>query len=188
MKRASRAAAFLSIALTWTSQASASVAAALTLEELTGRAEDVLLARCVRASSRYDEHGRIVTDITLSVNETMKGRRRAGEEAVITVLGGEVGDVGMQVPGEARLAVGDEAIVFVRTARNGRRHAVGMSQGVLPVRRASGRPMVHPGASGLHLVPSSPGAPATGALPEPRPLGEVVSRIRSIVAEQASRR
>ncbi len=185
--RVSLAAALLIGALAGASRASASVTTALSLEELTGRADDVWLARCVRSASRYDEQGRIVTDLTLAVDDSMKGRRRAGEQAEMTVLGGVVGDVGMQVPGEAHLAVGDEAIVFLRTGRDGRRHAVGMSQGVLPVRRGPAGPMVHPGASGLHLVPSTPGsgtARATGAIEEARPLGEMVSRIRSIVVAQ----
>jgi hypothetical protein len=169
----------------------ASVVAALSLEELTHRSEDVWLARCVGESSRYDDRGRIVTDLTLSLDDSMKGRHRRGEETVITVLGGVVGDVGMQVPGEARMAVGDEALVFVRTARDGRRHAVGLSQGVLPVRRDSGRPMVHPGSSGLHLVRGTPGArmdPAQGALTGPVPLDEMVSRVRTIVDDQAGSR
>ncbi len=164
----------------------ASVAEALSLEELTARAEDVWLARCVGASSRYDDRGRIVTDLVLALDDSMKGRRRAGEEAVITVLGGVVGDVGMQVPGEAHMSVGDEAILFVRTARDGRRHAVGMSQGVFPVARdrATGRATVHPGGAGLVLMPNAPaprGARATPALAGSAPLEDVVARIRTLV-------
>jgi hypothetical protein len=93
----------------------------------------------------------------------------------------------MQVPGAARLPLGHEAIVFARQARDGRARSVGMSQGVLPIVRSSGKMMVHPGASGLHLVaPGTGGQTArTSALPAPAPLDDVLDRIRAIVASQA---
>jgi hypothetical protein len=181
----------LALGVWGTSSASASVAVALDLEALTQSAEDVVLAECVREGSRYDEAGRIVTDVTLEVHDALKGSHLPGEQVELTLLGGVVGDVGMRVPGEAHLPVGREAIVFAHRANDGRVRTVGMAQGVLPVERASGRAMVHPGARGLHLVAGTTGtrtARATGALDEPAPLDEVLDRIRSIVAAQGGAR
>jgi hypothetical protein len=167
-------------------RASASVAVALDLETLTARAEEVVLAESVREASRYDDQGRIVTDVTLEVRDALKGPHQPGERVELTLLGGVVGDVGMRVPGEARLPVGREAIVFAHRANDGRVRTVGMAQGVLPVERTGGQALVHPGARGLHLV-APPGARAgrsEGALEGPAPLDEVLGRIRAIVAAQ----
>jgi hypothetical protein len=173
------------------SRAHASVAVALSLEELTASADEVLLVESVGERSRYDERGRIVTDVTLEVHDSMKGRHAAGEQVELTFLGGAVGDVGMRVPGEAHLPVGREAIVFTRRGADGRGRTVGMSQGVLPVVRAQGRATVHPGGHGLHLVPADPAARtarAASALTGPAPLDDVLDHIRSIVASQRGTR
>src|SRR5690606_35626146 len=110
----------LALSVARTDHARASVAVALSLEELTASADEVVVGESVREVSRYDERGRIVTDVTVEVHDALKGRRGPGEEVELTFLGGAVGDIGMSVPGAARLPLGHEAIVFARRAPDGR--------------------------------------------------------------------
>lgn len=127
---------------------SAAVGEGLTLSELTARADEIVVARAVRSESRY-EGGQIVTETELERIETIRGDARAPLRLVAP--GGVVGPVGMRVEGSPRIAVGEEAVVFARRSSRGVR-AVGMSQGVFPVRRRGGRPFVHPSGEGIVLV------------------------------------
>src|SRR5688572_9727328 len=63
----------LSVTLLWASPGSATLVEALDLQTLVHEAEQVVLARVIGQQSRWDERGRIVTDVTLQVEETIKG-------------------------------------------------------------------------------------------------------------------
>lgn len=162
--------------------ASASVVEALELSELVARAERVVLGRVVDKRARWDGRGRIVTDVTLRVQERMKGA--PGDTITLTRLGGSIGEVGMKVAGEPSFRVGERRIVFARPGRNGGWRPVGMSQGALPVVDDAGREVVMPGGAGLSLVHQhgSQLVPAPAALLHPRPLADVLADIRDLVA------
>ncbi|MEM9191317.1 MAG: hypothetical protein AAGF12_19245 [Myxococcota bacterium] len=175
------------IGLAFVPQARATTVAALDLVELVRRSDKVVSAVVVGMETRYDARRRIVTDVTVEVAESMKGGAQPGERIVVRCLGGEVGDVGMRVPGEPRFEVGDETMLFLRM-QGGVHRAVGMSQGVLPIRLDDrGYRMALPGGEGLHLVrPASRGQlqHAPGALVAPVPLHELTNQIRTLVDGQ----
>jgi len=168
---------------------SASVTEALDLIQLVRESDAVLVGRATRSESKWDSRRRIVTDVTVEVERTMKGDATEGEHLVLRQLGGSIGELGMRVAGEPQLAVGDRAVLFGRRATGTHLRPVGMSQGVLPVRVEAGVDMVHPGGAGLALVRRVQGQVITAppALIQPRPLGEVVAEILIAVEETRGR-
>jgi hypothetical protein len=174
-------------ALAAVAPAAASVTRALDLRELVAEADHVAVVRVVRQEARW-HRGRIVTDVTLEVETSMKGAR-AGETLVVRRLGGAIGDLGMRVEGEPEFIDGERSVVFARSMR-GVLRPVGMSQGVLPIQLDAGRAMVLPGGAGLSLVLPAPGnrfAPAPAALLHPRPLDDLLGEIRLAVEEARGR-
>jgi hypothetical protein len=168
-------------------RAHASVVKALSLEQLTAKADEILVAVPTEQRPRRHVDGKlIVTDVSLQVQDVLKGSHKAGEIARATVLGGTLDGVALQVPGEASFAIGQRVLVFLQRApRSKDLRVVGMSQGVLPLREEAGTTMVIPGAGGAALVDrGSDGQlqPAAAALSAPQPLTVLLERIRALVA------
>ena len=93
----------------------ATTVSAPTFDALVARAGEVFLGQVTDRSSRFVVRGGkrlIVTDITYRVDEAVKGT--PGAIKVLTVLGGAVGEVRMDVAGMPAFLVGDRDIVFVR--------------------------------------------------------------------------
>jgi len=140
------------VPLSFGAQVRAATVEALDLRALTRAADEVFVGEAVAADVHRDARGRIVTDVRLRIAESLLGERVAGEEVELRCLGGSIDGIGMQVPGEARLDVGERALVFARRADGGWLRAVGMSQGVLPMRPGAAGWLVEPGGAGLSLV------------------------------------
>lgn len=161
----------------------ASVVLALDLAQLVAHADHVVVVTAVSESARWSRTGRqIVTDVELRVEQTLKGPTRVGQVLVATRLGGTLGDVALQVPGEARLAAGQRALVFLE-ASDGELRFVGMSQGVLALAGSGAQTMALPGGGGMALVERAEdgtlvaGAPA---LARGRRLDELAAEIRRL--------
>lgn len=181
------AATLLVSGLAWNVHVEASVTRALSLAELVAESDHISVARVIRQEARWQGR-RIVTDVTLEIETSMKGGA-AGEQIVLRRLGGAIGDLGMRVEGEPGFTDGERSVIFARNARGALR-PVGMSQGVLPVRVQAGAEMVLPGGAGLALVRATPDnrfLPAPAALVSPRPLAEVLDEIRAALAETRGR-
>lgn len=168
-------------------RASASVVQALSLEQLTHKADAILIAvPTERRARRHPDGKMILTDVSLRVQTVLKGAHKAGETARATVLGGTLEGIGLQVPGEASFAIGERVLVFLqRAARSGDLRVVGMAQGVLPLREQDGATMVMPGGSGAALVERGTDGQlqeAPAALTAPQPLPALIERIRTLVA------
>jgi hypothetical protein len=170
--------------------ARASVVAALSLEDLTRKADLIVLGVPSEQQARLHIDGKlIVTDVSVQVQDVLKGSAKRGQTVVATVLGGRLDDLALQVPGEASLPLGQRLIVFLyRAPTSGDLRVVGMSQGVLALSPRGSATWVTPGGSGAALVqPGSDGAlrEAPDALMQPQPLGQLLDRIRSLVATQS---
>ena len=172
--------------------ARAAVVLKLDLPELVLRAEHIVLAVARQKSARFTPRGRIVTDVTLTVNETLKGDFRPGQDLVVTRLGGEVGERAMLVEGAPRFQIGRSALVFLRRApATGELQVVGMSQGLFRIEQSEGRFFLIPGGGDLSLVDrnddsrlfENPGATVF----EPAPLDDLLRKIRRLVAESDDR-
>jgi len=166
----------------WASVASATVSEALSLADLVRDADHVVLVTCVDERALRDGYGRIVTDYDVTVEDVMGGPSARGDALTMRRLGGELGDLGMTIAGEPRLAVGERYLLFLRDM-SGVLRPVGMSQGVLPVRERAGVPWAHPGGAGLSLVQRGSGGqlvPAPAALLSPEPLEALRERIEDV--------
>jgi hypothetical protein len=163
---------------------SASVGEALTLDELVDRSDEIVLVRAVSSESRY-EGGQIVTEIELERLETVRSKKTDDEPLRLVTPGGAVGNIGMKVEGAARIPVGTVAMLFARGTPRGLR-AVGMAQGVFPVRMREGKPWVYPSGEGIALYRTDARgrlSPAHPPIPEPMELDAFLAVVRS----QASR-
>jgi hypothetical protein len=168
-------------------RASASVSRALSLAELVAKAEHIVIATSIENHARWHENGKlIVTDHTLRVDRSLKGDAKPGERLTVTVLGGKLEGLALQVPGAANFADGALALTFLHTSGpSGDLRVVGMSQGVMPLHDRAGATMVIPGGNGSALMErDEAGAlqPAPDALGAPRPLDDLLSEIRALVA------
>ena len=161
--------------------ARASVAIALSVEELTQKSDLVVRGHVTSQESAWTRSGRIVTTVHLAVDSSLKGQAPATVD--IRHTGGHVGDVGQQVSGEVAFANGEEVVVFLRR-RPGSTTAfgvVGMSQGKFRVDRATSTPVATQKLEGLglmrpsdHAIEDRPGASL--------PLGELEQRIARAAA------
>ena len=165
----------------------ASMALALDLEQLVAKADHIVVAAAVGQKSRWDRYGHIVTDVTLSVKEGLKGAFDAGDRISVTVLGGTIGDLAMRVPGEASFKPGGSAIVFLREVSSlGELRVVGMSQGVLPLKQEPDRLVVLPAGQGQALVRKNDQgdlADAAAAFIAPLSADAMLGEIRRLVKE-----
>jgi hypothetical protein len=188
-RRLARSFAVLALLLA-ASPAAASITVALDLAELVAASEAVVVATVVDRRSQWDSERRIVTDVTLRIDDTMKGHYGRGEDIVVRRLGGAIGDLGMRVEGEPTFSDGERAVLFAERV-GAHLRPVGMSQGVLRVRLSErGQELVHPGVRGLELVRRAPTGtlvPAPAYLIEARPLADVMDEIRQAVERESAR-
>jgi hypothetical protein len=88
-----------------------------TFDELVLRAESVIVARVVAVRSAWfnSRAGRsIVSDVTVSIERTLKGRTYA--ERTFEFLGGTVGEDTLKVDGMPEFHVGDRDVLFIAEA------------------------------------------------------------------------
>lgn len=174
--------------------AHASIVEAMSLPELSATADVIVVARVEEQRARYDVQGRIVTDVSIRVEESVFGPLAVGAQASVLRLGGVVGDLGLHVEGEAVYRTGESIVLFASyvDTREGRvLRPVGMAQGVMPVDARGPVEMVAPGGAGLALVTRGADGslvPAPGALAAPRARDELLDEIRSLVAERTRAR
>jgi hypothetical protein len=193
--RISRSAAFLLIGLAaglLVAPALASVVQAFSLEELTRKADLIVVGVGGETEARRNPDGRlIVTDISVSVQDVLKGSAKKGESIVVTVLGGNLDGLGLRVPGEASIPLGKPALLFLYRggAAGTDLRVVGMAQGVMPMQPSDqGTMMIIPGGSSSALVQrDSSGTlkPASAALLQPEPAASVLDRVRAAVGKQS---
>jgi hypothetical protein len=135
----------------------ASVSFALPLSDLARASSVIARVTPVEASSRW-EGGRIVTTTRARVDAIVAGSAPSSEVRIRT-LGGIVGDIGQVVEGEAALARGAPALVFLRQRPGEPRFDVaGRAQGELTVADAGGHEIVRVGRVGelLRRAPRPP--------------------------------
>jgi hypothetical protein len=115
-------------------------ARAVTLPELVGLSQFALAGTPTDAYSRWETVGssrRIVTYVRLEVTQPIDGRPPADSSLMIRTLGGQVGDIGQLVHGEARLALDTPAVVFLSSDSDGVLGVTAMAQGHYPLSRES---------------------------------------------------
>lgn len=180
----------VSVLVAWAPAVRATLVEALDLETLVAEAEQVVLARVIGERSHYDARGRIVTDVSLQVEESIKGNQAPGAALTVQRLGGVVGDIGERVAGEPNFAVGETVVLFgVRTRRGGVLRPLGMSQGALRVFERDGERWARSANNGVSTVKRAGGRlqESPGAVPAPRKLDELLTELRDLVAAKSAR-
>jgi hypothetical protein len=105
---------------------------------LVTRADAIVLGS-VRAVTPRWEGRRIVSDVELDVEETVKGA--PPQHLTLVAPGGRIGDVVMRVIDGASFRVGDRSILFL-SHRDGVHRLVGLGAGKLDVRTSAGQQLV----------------------------------------------
>jgi hypothetical protein len=103
-------------------------------EELTYAAGTIVEGIVTDAQSQWNSgHNQIHTTISISVSNLLKGTMPPGGVLVFEQLGGQVGDIAMDVTGLATFAVGEDVIVFVRNGSAPLTPLVGWGQGKVTI-------------------------------------------------------
>ena len=135
--------------------AEATVMTALSLDDMARGADVIARGEIVEQKSAWIER-RIYTVTRLKITESLKGSHKAGDVISIRQLGGTVDGISQQIAGNARLAVGEEVALFLKSDPEKDLHYVmGMAQGKYAIDRSSGAPRAVRQLSGLSL--SRPG-------------------------------
>ena len=82
------------------------------IEELAQTADEIVVGRVVSAEPQV-RGGKIITRVGLDVTRAVAGQSRLGDRLEVLIPGGQVGHVGMLVPGAPRLHLGDEYLLFL---------------------------------------------------------------------------
>jgi hypothetical protein len=115
--------------------AGATVARALSLQDLLRASRQRVLVTPVDQSALWERLGgrrRIVTYTVLRVDDDVDGRSAVGGELAVRTLGGQVGDIGQVVHGEAAFVPGERSTVFLEELGRGVYAVTGMAQGQYP--------------------------------------------------------
>lgn len=114
----------------------ASTALAVSLPQLVGLSQYALVGTPTDASSRWERVGssqRIVTYLRIEVSHPIDGRPPPETTLLVRTLGGTVGEIGQLVHGEARLELGNPAVVFLTPNAEGVLGVTAMAQGHYPL-------------------------------------------------------
>ena len=94
------------------------------IKVLTEKADLILIGKVSAQNSRWNANKtRILTDVTLNVDEFLKGTTN-NEKLVLTTLGGEVGDVGELYSHMPRFNNEEEVLIFVTEDKQNKSYKV----------------------------------------------------------------
>ena len=176
-------------AVLWASPSDASIVQALELDELVEMSDRIFLGRVAYSESFEYPNGYIGTWHRIVVERDIRGTLSGESEVIIETLGGDIGDIGMQVAGEPQFTIGERVLVFA-SARGSFQavRAVGMGQGVMRVRSEAGVERVRQTRAGMVLMRRNAQGllkRAPGALPREERLDTFLSRVKSLVDRKA---
>lgn len=178
------ATAVVALSLVCAAPARASLVEAASFEDKVEHAKSIVLGRCVKTESRWDESRKLIlTYSTFKVEKAMKGDPQT--EVTIVTPGGSVGDVHQSTIGVPNFAEGQENVLFVRDSKVGPT-VLYFDQGTYDVTNdGRGRRIVAPVASEAVQVDTQRGMAVT---PEtPRTVEEFERAIRAAEKVTAQR-
>jgi hypothetical protein len=154
--------------------ADATTALLLSREELVSRSTAVARVHVGRSTTAESDDGAsIVTRTELTVTQPLKG---SGPQAfVIEQIGGTYNGKTQRVLGDARLAQGEDAVVFLRAGAKGRFHLTALA---LSVYHVDAKGMARRSLEGLHLLKRS----GSALVPSPE-VGEAAEPVESLMTD-----
>jgi hypothetical protein len=182
----------LLLVLVVTSKVSATTVVELSLEQLVGKADTIVVATVGEQLSHWNKRGHIVTDVELEVQQTLKGYASEGEPLTVTTQGGTVGDIIMKVEGSPRFVSGATILVFLREVPSlGELRVVGMSQGIRYLYDGPYGQMILPGGEGLNLLESEYSEDSVGnagsSHETPSSAEQLLSEVKRLVTDRFPR-
>jgi hypothetical protein len=117
--------------------ATATVLVPMSDEDLVASSDAIVVARVGAITTAALEGGRVVTRITLEVEQAMKGAA-AGGSLVVTELGGRIGSDAVVVLGAPEYASGERVLAFLRRRADGSLETNGLALGAYHVAADAG--------------------------------------------------
>jgi hypothetical protein len=133
--------------------ADATTMAALTLEDLTVRASDIVQGTVTELTPRWSG-GFLLTDVTVEVTTCLKGSCLA-DTLQVQVFGGTADGYVVEAAGSARYAAGEQVLLFLEPVGGSgqvRLRTAGMALGKFHVALAGDLPVVERSLEGLELL------------------------------------
>jgi hypothetical protein len=179
------------LALGSPSRAEATILIQMSIEELTTSADVVVTVEVLDQWAAVDDDtGRLQTYTRVAITSVLanpEGSERVGDSLIVAQEGGQLDDWGIHVAGNAQLAVGEEALLFLLRG-DGEYYVQGMEQGKYGISRGGGPedvplvyrestvPVVVRGIMGTSRLVEQPTVEMNG-----RPLDELTQRILDAV-------
>lgn len=157
-------------------------------EERVTRAHSVVIAEVAvdaqghREARAFWREGRIFTDVTMVLRETLRGAS-PGARFVVRLPGGALDGVTQHLVGAPALEAGEVAVVILHRVADGSLGVMDLAAGVMPLSvDARGVVTVRPGDTGdISFLPSPDGAPRGWSMPATGcSLDEFVARVRGM--------
>ena len=129
--------------------ARAALARGLTLPEMVVKSQTIAVVTPLDAYSHWQELGGrrlIVTDTRVKVEEALD-TTTAASELMVRTLGGQVGDSGELVHGQAELRLGAASVAFMVRAEAELCWVTGMAQGYYPLHERAGAQILRASSS-----------------------------------------
>lgn len=114
---------------------------------------DIVVGEVTGTVSRWNaSHTRILTDVTVRVEESLKGS--GASTLTLTQLGGDLDGLHLEIEGSPAFRSGERSVFFVWRDRQGRAQVNGLAQGKFDIVRdaASGRALVRRQLGGMTLL------------------------------------
>ena len=134
--------------------ASSSTVVGYSFSEMCDRADAIVRGQVVSQHSLWVD-GRIMTEVTVEVIESLKGDHQAGQTVVVLNQGGAVDNLATWVPGAPVFSNAEEVILFLEvSAEQANPLVLGLGQGKFSVTTdaESGARFVQRSLAGLELV------------------------------------
>jgi hypothetical protein len=127
---------FLTLCILWPRTASSTTIVVTSAIALARDADTIVVGTVVSIHARW-ERRRIVSDVDIRVERSVKGQAVAADVVRIRVPGGTVAGVAMRVLGAPQFATGERALLLL-ARRGNANHLVGLADGKLTIRRGAG--------------------------------------------------
>ncbi len=153
----------------------------MSAQDLTTASTAVFYGKCSKKSCNWDENHRIIyTYVTVAPEEYLKGN--LGSSPIITIPGGQVGDIIYEVSDMPVFTEGEEVMAFVRTNPAGKNLVTGAYQGKMKIDtdKKTGKKMIIGTGLGTETDVQKPGI-STTRKPERQKLEDFIAKVKAYV-------
>jgi len=159
----------------------------LSLENLTGESESVVLGHCI--DKRVYQEGKMIwTEYTIQVYEVLKGEK--AKEVKVRQPGGEIGEVGIAVSGAVSFGPLEEVLLFLGKEEKGARDLVGWGQGKFQIYydKKTGKKFAYQQLAGVKFVEKTQKTKPVEKSPSKIELEQLKEQIKVIIKEKQDKK